>query len=98
MAQMNGLNRRHFLRSAGLTAIAGAVGTPASLRTVAASAFEAAPNGKFDFDTPYNRLGTDSTKLDAAVRTNNMEYGINACMGIADMDFRCEAAVNDDVL
>ena len=65
-----------------MTAFAGAVGTGTSLRTVTLAA---AANGKFDFDTPYNRLGTDSTKWDAAVRTNQMENGIIAGMGIADM-------------
>ena len=95
MAHTDGLNRRSFLRNAGMTAIAGAVGTGSSLRTVAASALEAAPNGKYDFDTPYNRLGTDSTKWDAAVRTNQMDGGIIAGMGIADMDFKCAPAITE---
>jgi cysteine-S-conjugate beta-lyase len=98
MAKTNGLNRRNFLRSAGITAIAGAVGTGTSLRSVTASAFAAAPNGKFDFDTPLNRLGTDSTKWDAAVRTNQMENGIIAGMGIADMDFRCAPSITEALM
>ena len=70
MAQINGLNRRNFLRSAGITAIAGAVSGSTTLRPVTV---EAAANGKFDFDTPYNRIGTDSTKWDSAIRTNSMD-------------------------
>jgi cystathionine beta-lyase len=92
MAQINGLNRRNFLRSAGITAIAGAVSGSTTLRPVTV---EAAANGKFDFDTPYNRLGTDSTKWDSAVRTNNMETGIIAGMGIADMDFKCAPSITE---
>jgi cysteine-S-conjugate beta-lyase len=98
MPKINGLNRRTFLRSAGLTAIAGAVAPGTSLRAATASAMGAAPNGKFDFDTPLNRLGTDSTKWDAAVRTNNMENGIIAGMGIADMDFRCAPAITEALI
>jgi cysteine-S-conjugate beta-lyase len=94
MSQTNGLNRRSFLRNAGMTALAGAVTTGTPLRTVAASAFEAAPNGKYDFDTPYNRLGTDSVKWDQALRQNEMGT-IVAGMGIADMDFRCAPAITE---
>jgi cysteine-S-conjugate beta-lyase len=92
MAHINGLNRRNFLRSAGMTAIAGAVGSGTTLRPVTV---EAASNGKFDFDTPYNRLGTDSTKWDAAIRTNEMGNGITAGMGIADMDFKCAPSITE---
>jgi len=94
MPQNNGLNRRTFLRSAGMTAIAGAVGTGTTLRTVTASAAAAAPNGKFDFDTPYNRIGSDSVKWDQALRQNGMD-SIVAGMGIADMDFKCAPAITE---
>jgi len=92
MEKINGLNRRTFLRSAGMTAIAGAVGGGTTLKPVTV---EAATNGKFDFDTPYNRIGTDSTKWDSAIRTNNMETGIIAGMGIADMDFKCAPSITE---
>src|SRR5436309_1707804 len=98
MAHINGLNRRNFLRSAGITAFAGAVSSGTSLRAATENVFAAAPNGKFDFDTPLNRLGTDSTKWDAAIRTNNMESGIIAGMGIADMDFRCAPAITEALM
>jgi cystathionine beta-lyase len=48
--------------------------------------------GKFDFDTPYSRIGTDSVKWDQVVRTNGMDR-IVAGMGIADMDFRCAPVI-----
>ena len=90
-----GLNRRSFLRGAGLTTLAGAVGSGISLRSgpaAAAALGEADANGKFDFDTPYNRLGTDSVKWDQALRQNEMGT-IVAGMGIADMDFRCAPVI-----
>lgn len=91
MSQTNGLNRRSFLRSAGMTALVGAVGTGSPLAAATGGAAEAAGT-TFDFDTPYNRLGTDSTKWDAAIRTNGMDR-IIAGMGIADMDFKCAPAI-----
>src|SRR5262245_55820718 len=98
MAQTDGLNRRSFLRNAGLTALVGAVGSGTSLggATAAAAALagEADANGKFDFDTPYSRLGTNSVKWDQALRQNEMGT-IVAGMGIADMDFRCAPSITE---
>src|SRR6187200_2536318 len=82
----SGLNRRAFLRNAGLTAFAGAVTTGAPSIAFAASRVEA-PNGKYAFDTIYNRIGTDCTKFDQQIA----KYGkdsVQVGMGIADMDFR----------
>jgi cysteine-S-conjugate beta-lyase len=97
MSQTDGLNRRSFLRNAGLTALVGAVGSGTSLSAEAAAvALGYAPadaNGKFDFDTPYSRLGTDSVKWDQALRQNPEMGTIVAGMGIADMDFRCAPAI-----
>ena len=71
------MNRRGFLG----TALAGA------------PLLSAAPaETTFDFDTPYNRLGTDSMKWDAQVR----RYGKNsivAGMGISDTDFRTAPSI-----
>src|SRR5262249_10420710 len=53
MAQNVGLNRRSFLRNAGFTAVASAVGRGTSLAEVGAFAPEAAAGGVYDFDTPY---------------------------------------------
>lgn len=91
MSLNDGLNRRAFLRNAGMTALVGAVGSSSPAAAAAATAALAA-NGKFDFDTPYNRFGTDSVKYDQQVRTygkDNVQVG----MGIADMDFRAAPSI-----
>jgi cystathionine beta-lyase len=80
MPQKNSLNRRAFLRSAPLTAAVGALA-------------DAAPGSKYDFDTPYSRVGTDSVKWDRQMRMYGKE-NIAVGMGIADMDFRCAPAIS----
>jgi cystathionine beta-lyase len=93
MSQNDGLNRRTFLRNAGMTALVGAVGTGTSLATVAdAAAFAPADHGKFDFDEVYSRVGTDSVKYDQQMRIYGKD-NIAVGMGIADMDFRCAPAI-----
>ncbi len=87
MSHSAGLNRRVFLRNAGLTALVGAAGSRTPL--VSAAGHHALPpdNGKYDFDTVYNRIGTNCTKWD---RQLNL-YGkgsIDVGMGIADLDFQ----------
>lgn len=94
MSNPNGLNRRAFLRNAGLTALAGAAaGTSTPLSAAdAITAFQAPANGKFDFDTVYNRFGTDSTKFDQQIRV----YGkgsVEVGMGIADIDFKAAPSI-----
>src|SRR5438094_4469866 len=94
MSQHDGLNRRAFLRNAGMTALVGAVGTNSSAAAVAAGAAFGAPDphGKYDFDTPYNRFGTDSVKYDQQIRVFGKD-SIQVGMGIADMDFRAAPAI-----
>ena len=90
MAPRAALDRRAFLKTAGMTALVGAAGVRAP-SLVAAPAVKA-PDGKYDFDTIYNRVGTDCTKWDQQLRT----YGpgsIAVGMGIADMDFRAAPAI-----
>jgi cystathionine beta-lyase len=77
-----GLNRRAFLQSAQMMALAGAAGAGAPL--LAATA-DSAPG--YDFDIPYNRIGSDCTKWDAQIRIYGKDH-IAVGMGIADMDFR----------
>src|SRR5450432_3183809 len=80
----DGFHRRSFLGSACNYAL---VGANLPLLAAAASSGE-----KFDFDTPYNRLGTDCVKWDAQLR----RYGKNsivAGMGISDTDFRTAPAI-----
>jgi len=95
MSQSNGLNRRSFLRNAGLTALVGAVTPGSSIAEAAGAALvPAADSTKFDFDTPYSRIGTDSTKWDGPINTGLTDKDhIVAGMGIADMDFRAAPAI-----
>ncbi len=83
----SGQNRRSFLRSTGLGA--GVFALAPLAETIASSTeVAAAPGGKYDFDTPYNRIGFDDVKWDGAMRRLHMDRLV-AGMGIADMDFRC---------
>src|SRR5438128_1257758 len=100
MPQNAGLDRRAFLRNAGMTALVGAVGSGSPLAVASAAAAVVAENGKFDFDTPYNRFGTDSTKYDQQIRVYGKD-SVQVGMGIADMDFKAAPsitrAINDRV-
>lgn len=98
MSQTNGLNRRAFLRNAGLTALAGAAaGSPAP---VFASPLDAPPaqaaGARFDFDAVYNRFGTDSTKFDQQL-VNYGKDSVQVGMGIADLDFRAAPAITEAI-
>ena len=99
MSETNGLNRRAFLRNAGLTALAGAAaGTHAPLLAATADTAPAiqAANGPFDFDTVYNRFGTDSTKFDQQIN----RYGKDSVlvgMGIADIDFKAAPSISNAI-
>ena len=85
-----GHDRRSFLRNAGLGGGVLALGPLAA--SLASSTEASAAGGKYDFDTPYNRIGTDSIKWDAALRDEHMSH-IVAGMGIADMDFRAAPSI-----
>lgn len=80
------LDRRAFLRSAGGTALLGAVGVKPALAADVLEGLPASGPQVFDFDEVYDRVGTDSTKWDGAIATYGQ--GIEVGMGIADMDFR----------
>jgi len=102
MSQSNGLNRRSFLRNAGLTALAGAAAGSHAAPLLAATADTALQgnNATFDFDTVYNRFGTDSTKFDQQIN-NYGKDSVQVGMGIADIDFKAAPsitkAINDRV-
>lgn len=92
----SGTDRRAFLTGAGRSASVLAMGPLlAGVLSESASAAPAmAAKGKFDFDTPYNRIGTDCVKWDMAIRDEHMPK-IVAGMGIADMDFECVPVVTE---
>jgi cystathionine beta-lyase len=93
MSHNHGLNRRAFLKNAGMTALVGAVGTGSSLRAAAAgTAAERAADAVFDFDTPYSRIGTDCIKWDQQIEKFGKDK-IAVGMGIADMDFRAAPCI-----
>jgi cystathionine beta-lyase len=88
MSHDRGLDRRAFLRNAGITAIAAGAapaGMPA-LSAVSRTSLAPPPNGKYDFDTVYNRIGTNCTKWDRQIALYGKD-NIAVGMGIADLDF-----------
>jgi cysteine-S-conjugate beta-lyase len=95
MSQHRGLDRRAFLKNASMTALAaGAVGTGVPA-TAAGTGVAVAPpdaNGKFDFDTVYDRIGTNSTKWDRQIALYGRD-NIAVGMGIADIDFQAAPSI-----
>ena len=96
MPQTTDLNRRGFLKGAGMTALAGATGTVASGVTLSAVASPDIPytvNGRYDFDTVYSRIGTDCTRWDQQIELfgDRLQVG----MGIADLDFRAAPCIDE---
>lgn len=91
MSTTLGMDRRAFLRNAGIAALAGAAGTgasPAVLRLEAAQP----STGAFDFDSPCNRIGSNCVKWDRQIERFGKEC-IEVGMGIADMDFHAVPCV-----
>ena len=93
MSQNLWLNRRTFIRNAGMTALVGAASSGSSL----ASPMTNLPSGQtgstaYDFDTVYDRVGTNSIKWDAAIARYGRE-NIDVGMGIADMDFQAPPCI-----
>ena len=85
MAQSDRLNRRAFLRQTGVVALAGA----ASSRPTSAGPQPPAP---YDFDTVYNRFGSDCVKYDQQIRMFGKD-SVQIGMGVADMDFKAAPAI-----
>lgn len=87
----SGHDRRAFLARAGVLAMA-----PLSARVAGAAPKDQAakPPGRFDFDTPLDRIATDSVKWDMPIRQYDMAR-IIAGLGVADMDFRCAPVITD---
>ncbi len=81
-----------------MTALAGAVGA-AGAATVSTAAAAGAPpyirNGKYDFDTVYDRFGTGCFKWDEQVALFGDKVKIG--MGIADMDFRAAPCIGEAI-
>ena len=91
-SQNKGHNRRLFLTNMGLGGGVLALGPLATSIASSVEASAAPAKGKYDFDTPYNRIGTDCVKWDMPVRVDHMSR-IVAGMTTADMDFRCAPSI-----
>jgi cysteine-S-conjugate beta-lyase len=89
-----GQDRRSFLTRAGVLALAPLAASVAGSEAQAAPASGLTADGKFDFDTPLKRIGTDSVHWDMPIRDEHMTK-IIAAMGVADMDYRCAPAITE---
>ena len=85
------LNRRAFLKGAGVTAVLGAVGTKSASATEASGLPSVPLDPTYDFDEVFDRVGTDCSKWDSPIATFGED--IDVAMGIADMDFRTAPCV-----
>lgn len=91
-------NRRSFLQSAGLTALAGASGgvalTGSASAQAAGSTHIPMKGGRYDFDTVYDRRNTNTARWDGPSRDypeGVFRYG----MGVATMDFECAPCITE---
>lgn len=97
MSNFTGLNRRTFLRGAGLTALAGASGGVAlggSAAAHAAGTHIPMKGNRYDFDTVYDRRNTNTSRWDGPSRNypdGVFKYG----MGVATMDFECAPCITN---
>jgi cystathionine beta-lyase len=90
MASSN-LDRRSFLRGAGASALL----TAATFEPVLAerpSILLRTAQKDFDFETPYDRVGTNCVKWDTPL--SNFDT-IEVSMGLADMDFRAAPCITE---
>ena len=79
-----------------MTAVAGVVGGAGVAPPEAAAAVirQRPVSGRYDFDTPLNRIGTMSVKYDRQI-ANYGPGSIEVGMGVADMDFRVPPAITN---
>ena len=91
MSQNRRLDRRAFLKSAGATAVLGAVGTKSASATQTTDVPSATLNQTFDFDETFDRVGTNCSRWDGPIATFGED--IEVAMGVADMDFRVAPCV-----
>ncbi len=95
MSKNVGLDRRNFMKSAGLTALAGAAGTLAGAPNIASAQSTSRMNGgMFDFDTVYNRIGTNCSRWDSPPK-RYAEGKVRYAMGVATMDFEAAPCITD---
>jgi len=97
MSMKSDLNRRDFLRNAGLAAVAAGSGAPLERLNLSDDSMgrgSVAPQQvTFDFDEVYNRVGTNTVKWDNAAERHS--GGLDVGMGIADMDFKAPPCIKE---
>ena len=97
MTKESGLNRRSFLRNAGLTAVLAGAGSPLDKFELGEGSSQKGSDKKqqvkYDFDEVYDRVGTDSVKWDRAGQRHST--GLDVGMGIADMDFKAPPCIGE---
>lgn len=97
MSKIVGLNRRTFLKSAGMTALAGAAaGSAAPVIADDNDGNGLFRNSAYDFDKIYNRVGTNCSRWDSPAKKypgGQFKYG----MGVATMDFQAAPCVADSL-
>jgi cystathionine beta-lyase len=91
MSARRAFDRRTFLRSAGGAAVLGAVGAGKAAAASSAVLDFGQEQQAFDFDEPFDRVGTHASKWDGPIA--DFGPGIEVGMGIADMDFRVAPCV-----
>jgi cystathionine beta-lyase len=89
-----GFNRRSFLGRGGGALVLGPLAASLAREAESAPSSASAAAGPYDFETPFNRLGSDCWKWDGALRDGHMSR-IVAGMGISDMDFRCAPFITE---
>ena len=79
---LNGrLNRRAFLKNAGVTALVGTVGAGASIAANPIGIAQQSTGSTYDFDEVYSRIGTDCTKWDRQIERFGVDIQVG--MGVA---------------
>src|SRR5262245_21044202 len=86
------LDRRSFLKSSGMTALAGAMGAQALAADQKIATAPPVAGARYDFDEIYSRVGTECTKWDNQLRRFGKD-SVEVGMGIADMDFRAAPCI-----
>ena len=86
-------DRRDFLNGVGTVAVASALGTSSSANTENPAEVSVQQQGsRYDFDTVYSRIGTNSSKWDHQISLYGREH-VQVGMGTADQDFKSAPAI-----
>jgi cystathionine beta-lyase len=83
------------MKGAGLTALAGAAGTLAGMPTIAtAQSARRMGNGRYDFDTVYDRIGSNCSRWDSPPKRYDAGK-VRYAMGVATMDFEAAPCITE---